>query len=175
MAGLDPAIHTSGMRGGWVYIMTNKPNGTLYIGVTNDLPRRVYQHREGLVPGFTRTYGLTRLVYAEQHEDIRTAIQRETSLKRWRRAWKVRLFAAQNPVSGKTCIRLCSVERKDVEGQARPRRWQLLHRSRRQRKPHPTIVQMTRGPMSSDHFPQRGHLLPTLRHDIGTPQMEIAA
>ena len=95
--GLDPAIHTSGMRGGWVYIMTNKPNGTLYIGVTNDLPRRVYQHREGLVPGFTRTYGLTRLVYAEQHEDIRTAIQRETSLKRWRRAWKVDLIVAANP------------------------------------------------------------------------------
>ncbi len=96
MAGLDPAIHTSAMSG-WVYIMTNKPNGTLYIGVTSDLARRVYQHRESLVPGFTEKYGLTRLVYAERHEDIRTAIQRETSRKRWRRAWKLELIVAANP------------------------------------------------------------------------------
>jgi putative endonuclease len=83
--------------GGWVYIMTNRPNGTLYIGVTNDLARRVWEHREGVVAGFTKRYGLKRLVYAEHHDDIRIAIQREKSLKRWPRAWKVRLIHADNP------------------------------------------------------------------------------
>jgi putative endonuclease len=65
--------------------MTNRPNGTLYIGVTNDLARRVWEHREGVVEGFTKRYGLRRLVYAEHHDDIRIAIQREKSLKRWPR------------------------------------------------------------------------------------------
>jgi putative endonuclease len=83
--------------GGWVYIMTNRRNGTLYTGVTNDLVRRVWEHREGSGSSFVRRYGLTSLVYFERHDDIRTAIQRETSLKRWPRAWKVRLLAAQNP------------------------------------------------------------------------------
>jgi putative endonuclease len=83
--------------GGWVYIMSNKRNGTLYIGVTNDLVRRVWEHREGMGSGFVRRYALSRLVYFERHDDIRVAIQRETSLKRWPRAWKVRLLAAQNP------------------------------------------------------------------------------
>jgi putative endonuclease len=83
--------------GGRVYIMTNRRNGTLYTGVTNDLVRRVWEHREGSGSSFIRRYGLTSLVYFERHDDIRTAIQRETSLKRWPRAWKVRLFAAQNP------------------------------------------------------------------------------
>ena len=83
-------------RGGWVYIMTNRPNGTLYTGVTNDLARRVWEHREGIVDGFTKRYGLKRLVYAERHDDIRTAIQREKSLKRWPRAWKVRLILEKN-------------------------------------------------------------------------------
>ncbi len=83
--------------GGWVYIMSNKPNGTLYIGVTNDLVRRVWEHRDGVGSRFVRRYALTRLIYFEHHEDIRTAIQRETSLKRWPRAWKIRLFAALNP------------------------------------------------------------------------------
>ena len=74
------------MRGGWVCILTNRPNGTLYIGVTSDLPLRIWEHREGLVEGFTKRYGLKRLVYAEHHEDIRTAIQRETTMKHWSRA-----------------------------------------------------------------------------------------
>jgi putative endonuclease len=85
------------MAGGWVYIMTNKRNGTLYIGVTNDLARRVHEHREGVAGGFTKRYGLTRLVYAERHGDIQIAIQRGTSLKRWRRAWKLDLIAGSNP------------------------------------------------------------------------------
>jgi putative endonuclease len=83
--------------GGWVYILTNKRNGTLYIGVTNDLIRRVWEHREGVGSSFVRRYALTSLAYFEYHDDIRTAIQRETNLKRWPRAWKVRLLSAQNP------------------------------------------------------------------------------
>jgi len=83
--------------GGWVYIMTNRRNGTLYTGVTNDLVRRVWEHREGVGSSFVHRYSLTSLVYFERHDDIRTAIQRETSLKRWPRAWKVRLLAGQNP------------------------------------------------------------------------------
>jgi len=81
---------------GWVYIMTNGRNGTLYIGVTNDLVRRISEHRTGVGSAFVRRYGLKRLVYFEHHDDIRTAIQRETSLKRWTRAWKVRLLAGRN-------------------------------------------------------------------------------
>jgi putative endonuclease len=85
------------MRGGWVYILTDKPNGTLYIGVTNDLSRRVEEHKTDAVPGFTSRYGLKRLVYAERHDDIRNAIRRERTMKTWRRAWKVRLIRAENP------------------------------------------------------------------------------
>jgi len=77
--------------------MTNHPNGTLYIGVTNDLARRVDVHRTGMGSSFVKHYYLKRLVYFERHEDIRDAIQRETSLKRWRRAWKVALIVSQNP------------------------------------------------------------------------------
>ena len=68
------------MQGGWVYIMTNRPNGTLYVGVTSDLARRAWEHREGVADGFTKRYGLKQLVYAERYEDIRTAIQREKNL-----------------------------------------------------------------------------------------------
>jgi len=85
------------VSGGWLYIMTNRPDGTLYVGVTSDLARRVWQHREGDVDGFTKRYGLKRLVFVERHDDIRAAIQRETSIKRWSRAWKVNLILAQNP------------------------------------------------------------------------------
>lgn len=85
------------MKGGWVYIMTNRPNGTLYVGVTNDLVRRTWEHREALAEGFTKRYGLKRLVWFEGHEDIRTAIQREKTMKHWPRAWKVRLILASNP------------------------------------------------------------------------------
>ncbi len=85
------------MKGGWVYIMTNRPDGTLYIGVTSDLPHRIWQHREEVAEGFTKQHGLKLLVYAERHDEIATAIQREKSLKRWPRAWKVRLIHEQNP------------------------------------------------------------------------------
>jgi putative endonuclease len=85
------------MQGGWVYIMTNRPDGVLYVGVTSDLARRVWEHREGVADGFTKRYGLKRLVYAERHEDIRAAIQREKTVKHWSRAWKVRLIHGENP------------------------------------------------------------------------------
>jgi putative endonuclease len=85
------------MAEGWVYMMTNRPNGTLYVGVTDNLPRRAWEHREGLVEGFTKRYGLKRLVYAEHHPDIRTARQREQNLKHYSRAWKVRLILVSKP------------------------------------------------------------------------------
>jgi len=84
------------MQGAWVYIMTNRPNGTLYVGVTIDLARRAWEHREGVVDGFTKRYGLKRLVYAEWHETLLAARQREVNLKHWSRAWKVRLILKEN-------------------------------------------------------------------------------
>ncbi|MCK0206859.1 GIY-YIG nuclease family protein [Starkeya koreensis] len=100
MAGLVPAIHdcqASAMRGGFVYILTNRPNGTLYVGVTSDLLRRVWEHREGAVDGFTRRYGLKSRAHFESHDAIAAAIQREKTIKHWPRAWKVRLIHADNP------------------------------------------------------------------------------
>jgi putative endonuclease len=85
------------MRGGSVYIMTNRPNGTLYIGVTSDLAGRVYEYREGLTPGFTTRYGLKRLVWHDEFDTIEAAIQREKTMKHWPRAWKVRLIMTANP------------------------------------------------------------------------------
>ena len=85
------------MQGGWVYIMTNQPNGTLYVGVTSDIARRAWEHRNGVVDGFTRRYGLTRLVYCERHATIIAAIQREKTIKHWRRTWKTELIESANP------------------------------------------------------------------------------
>ena len=80
-----------------VYILASRPRGTLYIGVTSNLVKRVWQHREGLVRGFTRTYGIRRLVWYEQHSTMQHAISREKSLKQWSRAEKVALVIAANP------------------------------------------------------------------------------
>ncbi|MGH7036950.1 MAG: GIY-YIG nuclease family protein [Stellaceae bacterium] len=85
------------MRGGWVYIVTNRRDGTLYVGVTSDLARRAWEHREGVVEGFTRKYRLKRLVWVERHDDIVSAIQREKNIKHWPRLWKIDLIKAQNP------------------------------------------------------------------------------
>ena len=85
------------MAGGWFYFMTSRRNGILYAGVTSNLPRRAFEHRSGAVEGFTKRYGLKRLVYYEHFEDIRQAIQREKTIKHWPRAWKVRLIHAANP------------------------------------------------------------------------------
>lgn len=82
--------------GGWTYIMTNKPQGVLYIGVTTDLAARITQHKNGGGSGFCRRYGLDKLVLAEQHADIRDAIAREKAMKAWKRAWKIELIEANN-------------------------------------------------------------------------------
>jgi len=74
------------MQGGWVHITRNRPNDTLYVGVTGDLVRRVREHREGVAEGFTKRYALKRLAYVERHEGIRSAIQREKNIKHWPRA-----------------------------------------------------------------------------------------
>jgi putative endonuclease len=85
------------MAAGWVYILTNRPNGTLYVGVTDNLARRAWEHREGLISGFATRYCLKRLVYYEHHADIREARQREQNMKHYPRAWKVRLILLMNP------------------------------------------------------------------------------
>ena len=84
-------------RPGFVYILASRPNGTLYVGVTNDLARRVAEHRAGRAGSFTTEYGVHRLVYVEEHADIRDALVRERRLKKWNRAWKLRLIREQNP------------------------------------------------------------------------------
>ena len=83
--------------GGWVYLITNKPNGVIYTGITSNIARRAWEHREGVADGFTKRYDIKRIVYIEHHEDIRVAIQREKNVKHWSRAWKVRLILEQNP------------------------------------------------------------------------------
>lgn len=84
-------------QGGWVYIMASQRNGTLYIGVTNDLARRIYEHREGLIPGFTKKYGVRMLVWNCRFDDIRSAISEEKRLKAWKRRWKLELIERENP------------------------------------------------------------------------------
>jgi putative endonuclease len=80
-----------------VYMMSDRPRGTIYIGVTSQLSRRIWEHREGVEPGFTRRYGLRRLVWYEPHDDMGVAIAREKSLKHWPRQWKINLIEATNP------------------------------------------------------------------------------
>ncbi len=85
------------MKGGHVYIMSNRRDGALYIGVTSDLSRRAWEHREGVIDGFTKRYDLKRLVYFEPHDDICSALQREKTMKHWPRAWKLKLIHEMNP------------------------------------------------------------------------------
>jgi len=80
-----------------VYIMTNRETGVLYVGVTNSLERRAYEHKEGLYRGFTKKYRLKTLVYHEEFEDITSAIEREKRLKHWNRRWKIELIEKENP------------------------------------------------------------------------------
>jgi putative endonuclease len=84
-------------KGGWTYIMTNKPRGVLYIGVTADLAARVMQHRSGTGSSFCRKYGLKRLVLAEWHDEIVDAIARGKAMKAWKRDWKIALVEQGNP------------------------------------------------------------------------------
>jgi putative endonuclease len=80
-----------------VYILAGKRNGTLYTGVTSDLIKRVYEHKNDLVEGFTKKYGVHRLIYFEQCEDMTSAISREKQIKKWNRNWKLRLIEERNP------------------------------------------------------------------------------
>ena len=82
---------------GWVYIMASQRNGTIYTGVTSDLQGRVWEHRNNATPGSTSRYGCKTLVWYERHDGIESAIQREKSIKRYRRAWKLRLIEERNP------------------------------------------------------------------------------
>lgn len=85
------------MKKGFVYIMSNKQDGVLYIGVTSDIVKRVYEHKNSYVDGFTKQYNLKTLVYYEVYDDIEEAIKREKQLKNWHREWKVELVKKENP------------------------------------------------------------------------------
>jgi putative endonuclease len=84
------------VKGGYVYIMASRKNGTIYIGVTSDLIKRVYEHREGLIDGFTKKYGCKLLVWFEVYDDLQEARRRELQMKEWKRAWKIKLIEEQN-------------------------------------------------------------------------------
>ena len=87
----------NGDRTYWIYLMTNEPRGVLYVGMTSDLARRAFEHRERLLEGFTKRYHLDRLVYFEAHCEAAVAAQRERAMKRWRRDWKIELVERFNP------------------------------------------------------------------------------
>ena len=81
----------------YVYILASQRNGTLYIGMTNNLQRRVYEHKTGVIKGFTQKYGISMLIYFEEFQQVEQAIERENNLKKWKRAWKLRLIEEENP------------------------------------------------------------------------------
>ena len=81
----------------FIYILASKRNGTLYIGITNDLRRRIYEHKNNFINGFTQKYDIHQLVYYEETSDIKSAIQREKRLKKWNRKWKIELIEKENP------------------------------------------------------------------------------
>ena len=97
-----------GTQGYFVYILASKLGGTLYVGVTNNLVRRVFEHKSDAVEGFTEKYGIHHLVYFEQFDDIENAIRREKRIKKWNRTWKVRLIEESIP-TGLTSIRISQV------------------------------------------------------------------
>ncbi|MBN2689582.1 MAG: GIY-YIG nuclease family protein [Gammaproteobacteria bacterium] len=85
------------MQYSYIYVITNKRNGTLYIGVTSNLPHRISQHKSKTIKGFSSKYNLTKLVYYEKHSNIMQAIKREKNLKNWKRLWKLNLIESFNP------------------------------------------------------------------------------
>jgi putative endonuclease len=98
MAGLVPPIRNSTMpKRGYVYFLASRKHGTLYVGVTSNLTLRVEQHKKGTASAFTSRYSVNRLVYFEEHELITDAIQRESNIKHWSRAWKIKLIESVNP------------------------------------------------------------------------------
>ena len=93
-----PALHEERViKAPYVYILASRPRGTLYIGVTSNLMKRIWQHRRGVAPGFTRRYGVKTLVWYERQGTMIGAIEREKTLKKWRRQWKVALIETRNP------------------------------------------------------------------------------
>lgn len=90
-------MREDGTEGFWTYIMASRRNGTLYVGQTDNLGRRAYEHAMGLRRGFTRDYGCKILVWAEWHETREAAFRRERAIKEWRRSWKLRLIEEENP------------------------------------------------------------------------------
>lgn len=85
------------MKQGFVYILANKKNGTIYVGITSDLIKRIYEHKNKLINGFSRKYNLTNLVYYEVHDNIEEATNRERQIKNWHRQWKINLIEKNNP------------------------------------------------------------------------------
>ena len=85
------------MKQYYVYILASQKNGTLYVGMTSDLIKRVYEHKQNLVDGFSRKYSVHHLVYYEQHSEAQEAILREKQIKKWNRKWKIRLIEEKNP------------------------------------------------------------------------------
>ncbi|HUT49283.1 MAG TPA: GIY-YIG nuclease family protein [Alphaproteobacteria bacterium] len=83
--------------GGYAYMLASERHGTLYVGVTSNLVRRVWEHKEGVVSRFTKRYGVKLLVWFERHDEIEAAIAREKAIKKWRRAWKIAAIEATNP------------------------------------------------------------------------------
>jgi putative endonuclease len=81
----------------YVYLLSSRPNGTLYVGMTRDLLKRGWEHKIKAVPGFAARYGVDRLVWFEQHESLESAFARERQIKEWKRAWKIQLIEADNP------------------------------------------------------------------------------
>ena len=86
------------MKAYYVYILASKKNGTLYIGVTNNIERRSYEHKLEIIEGFTKKYGVKMLVHFEEYQDVKLALQREKNLKHWVRAWKIELIESKNPL-----------------------------------------------------------------------------
>ena len=85
------------MKEGWLYIVASQRNGTIYLGVTSELPQRIWQHREGLIEGFSKKYDCKRLVWFEHYPNLHDARAREAQMKKWKRAWKLELIEKDNP------------------------------------------------------------------------------
>ena len=97
MPGSDPASRLLSMKQYYVYILASERNGTLYVGVTSDLVKRIWQHKNNLADGFTKKYGAHQLVHYEETSDVNSAIAREKQLKNWQRKWKLELIEKTNP------------------------------------------------------------------------------